>query len=166
MPGLKEGAQRFWCRRSTHLTPRGGLILLNPGEPHTGEAAAGASGFAYRALCPTPAHLAPLMAELGRSGRLPSFPAPRVDDPALAADVRWLHAAFAADEPPLARESRWLALLAALVTRHGDERPALPVVGQRARRRAARRVRQPELGLPLPLRPVRAGADLALFAMS
>ncbi|NJM08648.1 AraC family transcriptional regulator, partial [Candidatus Gracilibacteria bacterium] len=53
---VEEGAQRFWCRRKTLLTPRGGLIVLIPGEAHTGEAAE-ASGFAYRALYPSAAHV-------------------------------------------------------------------------------------------------------------
>lgn len=118
---VEDGAQRFWCRRSTHLTPRGGLILLNPGEPHTGEVAAGAPGFTYRALYPTPAHFAPLMAELGRPGQLPRFPSVRVDDPQVAAQVVALHAEMAGGQPPIARETRWLSLLAALVSRYGAE---------------------------------------------
>jgi AraC-like DNA-binding protein len=127
---VEEGTQRFWCRRDTFFTPRGGLILLNPGEAHTGEAAQDAAGFRYRALYPTPAHLAPLMAELGRPGELPSFPAVRIDDAELAATVRQFHTALV--EPArsaLERETRYLALLAALVTRYGAERLHLPQAG-------------------------------------
>lgn len=96
---VEDGAQRFWCRRDTFFTPRGGLILLNPGEAHTGEAAQDVAGFRYRALYPTIAHLAPLMAELGRPDELPSFPAVRIDDAELAATVQQLHATLAEPAP-------------------------------------------------------------------
>lgn len=66
------GAQTFACRRATYTTPRGGVILINPGEAHTGEATS-STGFAYRALYPTAAHMAPLMAELGRPTNCRSF---------------------------------------------------------------------------------------------
>lgn len=130
---VEDGAQSFWCRRATYLTPRGGLIVLNPGEPHTGEAAAGAAGFTYRAFYPTVAHLAPLMEELGRPGELPDFPAARIDDPALAAELARLHRALAGNSPVIARETRWLVTLAALITRYGAARLTLPTVGAEPR---------------------------------
>jgi AraC-like DNA-binding protein len=123
------GAQTFWCRRNTHHTPGGGLILLNPGDAHTGEVAAGGHGFTYRALYPTAGHLAALMAELGRPAALPSFPAVRVDDAGLAAELWQLHDDLGGGAPPIARETRWLGVLAALVTRYSDERLALPAAG-------------------------------------
>lgn len=132
--GLVEaGTQTFWCRRGNYATPRGGLILLNPGEAHTGEAADGAESFTYRALYPTPSHLAPLMAELGRPDALPSFPSVRVDDPALADAFRQLHRELDADSPPIARETRWLSVLATLITRYGAERLEPPSVGSEPR---------------------------------
>jgi AraC-like DNA-binding protein len=119
--GLVEaGAQSFHCQHANHLTPPGGLILLNPGEAHTGEAAT-RSGFAYRALYPTVEHMAQAMAELGQSDQLPFFRATRVDDPQLSALTRQMHASIAAGEPALARETRWLALLTALLRHYGTE---------------------------------------------
>jgi AraC-like DNA-binding protein len=129
---VEEGAQTFWCRRATHATPRGGLILINPGEAHTGEAADG-RGFSYRALYPKAEHLAPLMAELGRPTELPSFPSLRVDDQALAAELRRLHGAAEAGHPAMARETVWMRLLTALILRYGGERLALPRVGAEPR---------------------------------
>lgn len=129
---VEDGAQTFACGRATYVTPRGGLILLNPGEPHTGQAA-GEAGFSYRALYPTPGHLAPLMAELGRPGELPSFPAVRIDDPALAAEFRAFHATIAGDRPPIERQGRWMALLATLIARHSTVRRPFPRVGAEPR---------------------------------
>lgn len=125
---VEDGAQTFWCRRATHTTPRGGLILINPGEAHTGEPA-DRRGFSYRALYPTAEHLAPLMAELGRPGELPNFPRLRVDDSDLAAELRWLHGASAAGYPAIARETVWMRLLTGLILRYGGERLTLPRVG-------------------------------------
>jgi AraC-like DNA-binding protein len=127
--GLVEaGAQSFWCRNATYTTPPGGLILLNPGDPHTGQAAVPA-GFAYRALYPTLDHMAQAMVEFGRPGELPRFPSFRIDDPDLAAAVRALQHAIGDDHAPIERESRWLALLTTLIRRYGADRLDLPATG-------------------------------------
>lgn len=130
---VEDGAQSFWCRRATYTTPRGGLILLNPGEPHTGQAARSAAGFRYRALYPTGAHMAQVMAELGRPDQLPLFPSVRIDVADLAASVHSLHLALDPATPPLQRQSGWLMLLTTLVLRYGAERLRLPSVGSEPR---------------------------------
>lgn len=128
--GLVEaGAQSFVCRNATYTTPPGGLIVLNPGDAHTGQAAI-ADGFAYRALYPTQEHMARAMAELGRAGQLPRFSAIRIDDLALAGAVRALQQAIGGGHAPLERESRWLALLTTLIGRYGADRLALPAIGR------------------------------------
>jgi AraC-like DNA-binding protein len=127
--GLVEaGAQSFWCRNATYTTPPGGLIVLNPGDPHTGQAAV-ASGFAYRALYPTLNHMARAMAEFGKPAQLPRFPSLRIDDPALAKAVRGLQIAIGGAHSAIERESRWLSLLTTLIQRYGTERLSLPAVG-------------------------------------
>lgn len=49
---IEKGVQQFAYRRERFVTPPTGLIVINPGEPHTGESAI-ASGFEYRALYPS-----------------------------------------------------------------------------------------------------------------
>ena len=49
---VDRGRQSFLHAGRKHYTPVGGLILINPGEVHTGEAAI-RDGFAYRALYPS-----------------------------------------------------------------------------------------------------------------
>lgn len=137
--GLVEaGAQSFWCRNATYTTPPGGLITLNPGDAHTGQAAV-AAGFAYRALYPTLDHMARAMAEFGRPNQLPRFPSFRIDDPELAEAVRALQQAIGAGHPPIERESRWLALITALIGRYGADRLSLLSAGTEPR--AVARVR-------------------------
>ncbi|HEU4327588.1 MAG TPA: AraC family transcriptional regulator [Roseiflexaceae bacterium] len=125
---IEAGAQSFRCQHATYQTPAGGLILLNPGEAHTGEAAA-SGGFAYRALYPTVEHMRQAMGELGRPDRLPLFRSVRADDPRLAALTRRVHAGLDGAEPPLAREAHWLALLTALIRHCGAEDAFLPAAG-------------------------------------
>ena len=36
---VEEGAARFWCGGRVHVCPAGTIMLINPGEPHTGESA-------------------------------------------------------------------------------------------------------------------------------
>src|SRR5579863_5737223 len=48
--GLVEiGAQSYWYRGERHTTPAGQIFLVNPDEPHTGEAAT-PEGYVYRTL--------------------------------------------------------------------------------------------------------------------
>jgi len=122
---VEDGAQTFWCRRATYTTPRGGLILLNPGEAHTGQAD-GAGGFAYRALYPTSAHLAQVMAEFERPEQLPQFPAVRIDADDLATSVRQLHTTLDAATSAIERQTHWLTLLTTLVQRYAADPLRLP----------------------------------------
>jgi AraC-like DNA-binding protein len=156
---VEDGAQSFWCRRANYITPRGGLILLNPGEAHTGQAA-GAAGFAYRALYPTIAHMAQVMAEFGRPEQLPQFPSVRIDAADLAVTVRDFHTALNPATPPLERQSYWLALLTTLVARYGANPLHLPAAGSEpravARARALLEQRYAER-ITLPLVAAEAG---------
>lgn len=129
---IAEGAQSFWYRRNTYVTTRGGLFLLNPGEPHTGQSAI-ESGFTYRALYPTNAHMAQVMAELGRPNLLPQFPTVRLDERDIADAVSTLHVTLDSDVSPLERQTRWLSLLTTLVMRYGADRVALPIAGAEPR---------------------------------
>src|SRR5512145_745507 len=49
---IGSGLQSFELGRNAYVTPPGYLMLINPGEPHTGQAAR-EGGFSYLALYPT-----------------------------------------------------------------------------------------------------------------
>src|SRR6266511_4973961 len=53
---IERGRQSFTHLGTKHFTPPGGLILINPGEVHTGEAVDG-QGFELRSLYPTTTHM-------------------------------------------------------------------------------------------------------------
>lgn len=128
------GLQSFSCAGDKHVTPPDGLILLNPGDAHTGEPM-GEQGFAYRAIYPTVDHFKSAYFELtGRQDIIPRFPKPRVDDPLLTKLLRQLHRALQRDteegQSTLETESRLLWTLVQIIERHGDHATVQSPVGQ------------------------------------
>jgi AraC-like DNA-binding protein len=136
---IEDGCQSFTYRGAKHHTGTGALIVLHPGEPHTGEPA-DEWGFEYRAIYPTVAHMQQAVAEVtGHTDPLPFFAEVPIIDPVLSCSIRTLHRVLCGPSPPLERESRLLWILAQLIIRHGDlQVPAQP---RRQERRAVRRAR-------------------------
>ncbi|KUF20106.1 AraC family transcriptional regulator [Streptomyces silvensis] len=105
---------------------RGAVVVLAPGEPHTGRPGSSGDGYAYRAMYPTP-HL---LADGART--VPHFREAVLDDPELAAALRAAHTRLSAAGDPwqpgaarpadpaatLAAETRLTELFAALARRH------------------------------------------------
>jgi AraC-like DNA-binding protein len=127
---VEDGAQAFRYRGATHTTPPGGIILVNPGEAHTGHAA-DELGYTYRMLYPDAKLLRRAASELaGGQGDVPFFPAPVVHDGRLAGLIRELHVTLESSNSTLERESLLLWTLAQLVARHADSRRAARPVGK------------------------------------
>ncbi|MEV5434491.1 AraC family transcriptional regulator [Streptomyces sp. NPDC052682] len=95
----------------------GSLVVLEPGEMHTGGPAA-PDGYAYRALYAAPA----LLADGTLGTGLPHFRDAVLDDPELAAALRLAHRDLSACPDPLEAESRLPWLLTALARRHSTAR--------------------------------------------
>lgn len=118
---IDRGAGAIWYRGETHVAPAGSLVLLDPGETHTGEVI-GEEGWNYRNLYPNPALLERLVGEAagrdegGRS--LPHFPEPIVRDAELAAAMDGLHRSLGSPKSALERQSGLLYTYARLLTRH------------------------------------------------
>jgi AraC-like DNA-binding protein len=112
-----EGTEVIRYRGSLHYSGPGSVVILEPGEPHTG-APADPPGFVYRVMYPA----ASLLAE--NSAGAPWFREPVVIDPELARGLRRVHAALnRAVVEPLEAESMLSWLLGELVRRHAA-RPA------------------------------------------
>jgi AraC-like DNA-binding protein len=106
--------------RGGHLRPGpGSIVVLAPGEMHTGGPAA-CDGYAYRALYPEPL----LLTDGTLGGGLPYFREPLLDDPEPAAALSLAHAELSACPDPLEAESRLPWLLTALARRHSTARAA------------------------------------------
>jgi len=119
---IEDGVQKFDYQRDHYVTLPTGLIVINPGEPHTGEAAI-ASGFRYRAFYPQAETMQEIASEVkGRAQNIPFFSQPVIEDPALFNEIRNLHVALESNTSTLEHESRYLWALAQLVIRHADLR--------------------------------------------
>ncbi|MFE7973094.1 AraC family ligand binding domain-containing protein [Streptomyces shenzhenensis] len=117
------GAEVIDYRGGRIRTGPGSIIVLAPGEMHTGGPATSTDGYAYRALYADPALLAD-----GTLGGVPHFREPVLADPELAAAFRLAHTDLSACPDPLEAESRLPWLLTALARRHSTARPAPDLV--------------------------------------
>ncbi|WP_232838660.1 helix-turn-helix domain-containing protein [Streptomyces geranii] len=117
--GLCTGGTEVIDYRGERLRPvPGSIVVLDPGEMHTGGPDAAGGGYAYQAL-----YAAPALLTDGTTGGLPHFRQPLLDDPELAAAFRAAHTELSACPDPLEAESRFPWLLTALARRHSTARP-------------------------------------------
>ncbi|HTK08259.1 MAG TPA: AraC family transcriptional regulator [Ktedonobacteraceae bacterium] len=122
---IDRGAEHFRYRGSTHIAPQGSVVVINPGEMHTG-AALLEQGWSYRMLYPDASLLQRATTSLAnRAADLPFFPEPVIHDPDLARLLSQLHTTLTTSTSTLERESQILWTLAHLIMRHADTRPLL-----------------------------------------
>ena len=139
---IERGRQSFIHNGVHHLTFPGGLILINPGAVHTGEAA-DEHGFQMLSLYPTLDHMQAAVVELtGRNQGLPFFKNVRVDHWWARDSMLALHKALAQGTSELECESRFTWTLAQLINRYADLRFGEQRLGkeQKAIRRARRHI--------------------------
>lgn len=121
--GVCVGGSEIIDYRGGHIrTGPGSIVVLAPGEMHTGGPGTPTDGYAYRALYAE----VPLLQD-GSTG-LPHFRDPLIDDPELAAALRLAHTELSACPDPLEAESRLPWLLTALSCRHSTARVADSVI--------------------------------------
>ncbi|GHH21894.1 AraC family transcriptional regulator [Streptomyces lanatus] len=118
--GVCVGGSEIIDYRGGRIRPGpGSIVVLAPGEMHTGAPAA-SEGYAYRALYADTS----LLTDGARSTAVPYFRDPLLDDPELSAALRRAHTELAACPDPLEAESRIPWLLTALARRHSTARAA------------------------------------------
>src|SRR5215218_3078712 len=137
---VDEGVGEFWCKGTSHLVPPDSLILIAPGDMHTGGVRLPAHApLVYRMFYPSAALVAGL---LGHDVRELDFRAAAPRDPVLAARLRRLHALLrlspddgacgpsgGVQAAPLDGESMLADTLLSLLRRHGVRRPPRPAHG-------------------------------------
>jgi AraC-like DNA-binding protein len=137
---IRHGVESFFCMGSGHYAVADQIIVFNPDEVHTGEAA-NDEGWEFRMFY-FDSHLlrdAASMA-IGRPVDLPAFRNPVIDDPELARQICHLHAVLEAEESLLARQELFLMTFAELAKRHADVTLVEPPRGRE--RQAVRNVRE------------------------
>jgi AraC-like DNA-binding protein len=117
---IERGRQSFTHKGTKYTTPPGGVILINPDEVHTGEAADG-QGFELRSIYPTISHMEIAIYELtGHVGKPPFFADVRVDHPWTARNIIALHKAIEEGGESMECESRFIHTLTQLIKRYAD----------------------------------------------
>lgn len=115
---LTLGAQSYRHRGGTHRAGVGALVLINPGEVHTGETA-DARGWAYRGFYPSADFLQRLAADISGDARArPYFRDTVVLDAPLAAGMDQLHRLLRDSQDRLLRESALQRMFGAVLQRH------------------------------------------------
>ena len=117
---IERGRQSFTHSGTKYITPPGGVIFINPGVVHTGEAV-DKKGFELRSIYPTISHMKMAIYELtGRNQPLPYFADIRVDDPWVTKNILSLHKILLQDSTAMECESRFIWILTQLVKRYSD----------------------------------------------
>src|SRR5262245_18195109 len=122
---VEAGVQAFACRGARHVTPAGQVFVVNPGEPHTGEAATD-DGYIYRTVYPRPTLIQQIAAEVTVGGGLPMFTHAVIQDEGLSERLVRFHRTVAEGAPILSIESHLIAALAHLTTRYAEYRRSPP----------------------------------------
>jgi len=123
---VERGTETFYYRSGQHYAPTGSMIIINPGEVHTGNAAQ-REGWTYRMIYPDVELLRRAASELaGRQQDIPFLASPVIEDIALNQLFLNVHRMLEDSTFALQRESGLLNFLTLLVARHARVRPNLP----------------------------------------
>jgi AraC-like DNA-binding protein len=157
---IEAGVERFRYQGSDHVAPAGTLVMLNPDEPHTGQAEVDA-GWTYQMLYIEPETLRRL------TGNEAFFPEAATYDPALAAAYRHAFDRMWTAPDDIAFVSDFTQLVDAIVQRYGrNTRTSVGAVQDQRRRPAMQRVLdriEAELDGDLRIEQLADEAGLSLF---
>ena len=118
---IEAGVQSFSHGRGFHVTTPGRLIIINPDEVHTGEAAI-ETGFAYRALYPRKELMREVVAQFKHKRvSIPRFNGSIIEDQQLFHQIRYLHHISEHPVDYLALETGLLNFFVTLVGRHASD---------------------------------------------
>lgn len=121
---IERGAETFYYRGAIHVAGAGSVVVINPGELHTGQAVT-SEGWSYRMIYPAADLLERAAAEVSGMRRgIPFFDDPVIYDPVVFERLRLAQLALEESPSALEREMRLLDALTVLVQRHADSRPA------------------------------------------
>lgn len=127
---IEKGVESFAYHKSRHHAPAGSIVVINPGEVHTGQAGC-ETGWTYRMLYPGISLLQQAITDpFDRFQNTPYFPEPVIQDKYLAGIILKLHLFLETPASALERESFCLFMLSHLIRRHAKDRPALHPLGK------------------------------------
>ncbi len=127
---VEAGAMEFEYRGATHIAPAGSVVVMHPGEVHTGQAVL-ETGWTYRTLLPAVGWLQQAAGELAeRPSNIPYFSSPVIHNARLNQQFVALHRTLEISPSPLERESCFLWNMTHLVGNYASDRPSVKSVGK------------------------------------
>ena len=119
--GVNEsGTEGFLHKGSLRIAPSGTIVIINPGDVHTGYSA-GADAWVYRGMYPEPRLLQEATSQIvGRAQPVPSFTHPVIRDRDLTRQLMRLHRTLEGPHGILEAHSLLLGFLAQLISRYGS----------------------------------------------
>lgn len=127
---IADGVEQFACRGSLYAAPASSIVIINPGEVHTGHAGV-ETGWSYRMFYPDATMLQQVASEIADGKNfLPYFPAPVIEDKQLAKYLNSLHLILENSVLQLERETSFLWTMSQLVARHSTPKCQLKVIGR------------------------------------
>ncbi len=126
---VSRGVATTSYRRQLYQIPAGAIIVINPGEMHTG-APASDQGWSYRMFYPTALTMQQVASNLaGQPRDVPFFPSPVIFDDYLAYLLANIHLTFEAQGSPLLeRESLFWWVMTYMIMTYADDPPSLPAM--------------------------------------
>ena len=126
---IEAGAERFYYRGAIHTATAGKVVVFNPNEAHTGEAA-NSLGWRFRMFYMDAGLMRKAVEDLsGKPADIPFFSSPVIDHPETAAMLRNLHISLERESCLLERESKFLWTLAEFARCHADSLPRERSIG-------------------------------------
>jgi AraC-like DNA-binding protein len=117
---IEAGVQRLDLERGLHYSPAGSIVLINPGESHTG-GPGHPDGYVYRTFYPSESLIRTAAAELGTtSAILPSFRKPVITDQHLYDVLFAFHRSLADPLSALEQETHLRHAISLLVRRYTE----------------------------------------------
>ncbi|MBU1341210.1 MAG: AraC family transcriptional regulator [Proteobacteria bacterium] len=118
---ILQGSETYQCSKKINIAPKGSIVVVNPGEVHTGHASDIHDGWGYFMIYPHLSLVHKALEQLGiQKPRLPWFPDSVIFNAAFGKRLYNFMTAVESGDSTLALESHFLELLHSLIHQHAD----------------------------------------------
>ncbi len=129
---VEAGIEGFRYQGANHVAPPSSIVIVHPGEVHTGHAVT-KSGWTYRMFYPETDLLQQAASELADGLQpLPYFPDPVIQDRQQAARLRYLHLRLENSTSLLEKESLLIWTFAQLISKYAQAPPPIKPISPEA----------------------------------
>lgn len=167
---IERNAYTFYHQGAVHLIQAGEIVVINPGEIHTGEAM-DSSGWTYRMFYPSLAWMREIAQEItGHAWDMPHFEGSVIGDPTIAGMIRDLHRMAQNGADTFAQQTASRLAFGTLIERYAVNMPlvraSLSHQDERAIVRRAREYMQANLAQPITLHDLAAVGHVSPYHLA